>query len=256
MSDPVLPFSPDNIYIILVRPQHPGNIGATCRAMKNMGLKRLRLVDPPALDLERARWMAPGADDVLQSMEVISGLDTALRDITTVIGTTSRVRHWKYPVLGPRALGPYLLPRAVHNRVAILFGQEDFGLDNEATSRCEVLVHIPTVDLKSLNLCQAVLLVAYELMMARYPEPDPEARKLATQPERERLVEKGLALADRVGFTRARNPDQVRALMRGMSGRLSLDSQEVGALLGLLRKVFWHLDGRKDNGKGEQREES
>jgi TrmH family RNA methyltransferase len=252
LSPPILPFNPDNLHIVLVRPQHPGNIGATCRAMKNMGLKKLRLIDPPDLDLERARWMAPGAEDVLRAMEVFPTLEAGLEDLTTVVGTTARERHWKYPVVGPRALGAYLLPRAWQNPVAILFGQEDFGLDNQATARCELLVRIPTVDLKSLNLSQAVLIVAYELMMARYPEPDAEARKLATQPERERLVESLMALAERVEFMKSRNQEQLRALLRGMMGRVALDGQEVGILLGFVRKVRWHLD-RAEGGMPEGR---
>jgi len=241
LTQPILPFAPENIYIVLVQPQHPGNIGATGRAMKNMGFSRLRVVDPASLDLKRAGWMAPGAQDVLERMEVFQTVEDALADITTVVGTTSRSRHWRFPILGARNLGPYLLPRARNNRVAILFGREDYGLTNDVAGLCELLITIPTEGHKSLNLAQAVLIVVYELMMSRHPEPLDQPRTLATQDERARLGDALLRLSHRVEFQKARNPAQVRAMLQGNTGRMELDCREIGNVLGLVRKINYHL---------------
>ncbi len=241
LTDTIPPFNPDNIVVVLVQPQHPGNIGATCRAMKNMGLKRLRVVDPARKDMEQARWMAAGARDLLENMETFDRLDDALADVTNIAGTTARTRHWRIPVLGARNLGAYLLPRAANNRVAILFGREDFGLPNEVAGRCDVLVQIPTAALKSLNLAQAVLIVTYDLMMSCYPEPPEEPRTLAPWPDRVRLVTALMQLARRVEYQQSRNQEQVKAMMHGMAGRLALDRQEIRNILGFVRKINHHL---------------
>ncbi len=241
MTETTLPFDPDHIVVVLVQPQHPGNIGSACRAMKNMGLCRLRVVDPASSDMEKARWMAAGARDLLETMEVFDHLDDALADVGTIVGTTARRRHWRVPVVGPRELGPYLLPRAVESRVAILFGREDYGLPNEVVGLCELVVQIPTAGLKSLNLAQAVLIVSYELMLAQYPDTGSEPRTVAPWSVRRRLVDEVMRLAQRVEYQKSRNQAQVRALVQGIAGRLALDEQEVRNLLGFLRKINHHL---------------
>ena len=237
-----LPFNPDNLVLVLVRPIHPGNIGSSCRALKNMGLRHLRLVAPVNLDYEQARWLAAGADDVLQQAQVFATLDEALADVHTVVGTTARDRHQRFPVLTARELPPWLLPSAQNNRVAILFGPEDFGLSNDDMGRCQALVRIPTAELSSLNLAQAVLVICYELMMATAPEIERPDWVAATMQERERLVTTAMRLVRRVDFMKARNLDQLQGKLRGMLGRLNLDSLEVGIVLGLVRKIFWHLE--------------
>lgn len=241
-TSPPLPFHPENVIIVLVRPIHPGNIGSACRALKNMGLRQLRLVAPVNLDYEQARWLAAGADDVLQSAQVFQTLDEALADVQTVVGTTARDRHQRFPVLTARELPPWLLPLAKSNKVAILFGPEDFGLSNDDMGRCEALVRIPTSELSSLNLAQAVLVICYELMMAAPPAIEREEWVTASMQERERLVATSMRLVRRVDFMKARNLEQLQGKLRGMMGRLNLDSMEVGILLGLARKIFWHLE--------------
>lgn len=239
-----LPFDPAQLVIVLVQPQHPGNVGAVCRAMKNMGLFRLRLVDPPVGEWEQARWMAPGSQDVLDSIEVHPTLESALADVGVVVGTTARERHWHFPVLTARELGPYLLPKAGPTPAAILFGREDFGLDTGSIARCEALVRIPTSGLSSLNLAQAVLLICYELMMSGQPGLGARPRAVATLVERSRLVEALMRLALRVDFMRFRNHDELRSRLHGLASRMGLEAPEVGLLLGFVRKIAWHLDHR------------
>lgn len=237
-----LPFDPERVVIVLVRPQHPGNIGSTCRAMKNMGLRHLRLVAPTDVSDERARWMASWADDVLAAAQIFPDLDGALADIGSVVGTTARDRYQRFPILTARELPPYIFPKLASGKVAILFGQEDFGLDNEAMGRCEALIRIPTADLASLNLAQAVLVVCYELLMAEPPALERVEWMIAPLEERERAISTYMRLARRVDFMKARNMEMLHARMRGMVGRLNMSSVEVGLLLGLARKVFWHLE--------------
>ena len=120
---------------------HPGNVGATARAMANFGLERLVLVDPLALDLERARWMATSGKGVLNRARIVGTLDEALEGVSFAIGTTARKRRWRWPILTPAQLG-----ERIHHEdtTAILFGREDSGLDNEALARCHAILRIPT----------------------------------------------------------------------------------------------------------------
>lgn len=244
-----LKFDPSQVVIVLVRPLYSGNIGSTCRAMKNMGLSTLRLVSPQNFDPEQARWMAAGADDVLQAAQHVETLEDALADVGCVVGTTARDRHQLYPIVTARELPSWILPRLGRGRVAILFGPEDFGLDNDAMGRCEALVRIPTVGLSSLNLAQAVLVVCYELMMAHPPEVERGQWKVATVEERERLVLSLTTLVERVEFLRGRNMELLRGKLRGMMGRFQFDSTEVGVVLGIVRKTLWHLNHPRGGGE-------
>lgn len=246
-----LSFDPAHVMVVLVQPQHPGNVGAVCRAMKNMGLSRLRLVDPPMGEWEQARWMAPGSHDVLEGIETFPSLEAALKDVGVVVGTTARERHWHFPILTARELGPYLLPKAGPTPAAILFGREDFGLDTASIARCEALVRIPTLGLSSLNLAQAVLLICYELMMAGHPDLGVRPKAVASLEERSRLVETLMRLALRVDFMRFRNHDELRARLHGLASRMGLEAPEVGLLLGFIRKISWHLDNRTEGRSAE-----
>lgn len=237
----------ENVFIILVRPQHPGNIGAICRAMKNMGFSKLRIVSAENFDLERARWMAPGSEDVLYSAEYYNDLESALSDINIVVGTTSRNRQWRFPIIQSRQLGHKIIPLSKENKIGILFGQEDCGLDNNSIGKCELLVEIPTHDLKSLNLSQAVLIILYDLMLSRFPETKEDVRALSTFAERHRLVDSLLLLSDRVNYLRGVNLSQMRAFFYGITSRIRIDSREVNLSLGFINKIMWHLENPKQN---------
>ncbi|MGC2062469.1 MAG: RNA methyltransferase [Thermodesulfovibrionales bacterium] len=153
----------DNIHFVLVEPKEPGNIGSSARAIKNMGFGNLSLVSPPHLS-DEARWFAHNALDVLDSMQAFEDVQGAIADKSFVVGTTSR-KGKKRGLILPIAQGiEKIKGYAQDGPVAILFGRESRGLYNEEVSECGLLVTVPTNrEQPSLNLAQAVMIVAYEL---------------------------------------------------------------------------------------------
>ena len=181
----------DSVKIVLMRTTHPGNIGAVARAMKNMGLNHLCLVNPsdctqssdneaglcPKSSHEAVR-RAAGAEDLLEGAEVCESVDQALEGYEIVIGASARSRKMVWPLMNPRdcaalVIGQIFKHKAAHEdvtdrrKIAILFGQEASGLSNEELQRCHYHVNIPAVsDFSSLNLAMAVQLISYEIRMA------------------------------------------------------------------------------------------
>ena len=153
-----------NVYFVLVEPGEPGNIGASARAIKNMGFRNLCLVKPPAGITEEGRWFARNANDVLDSAEVFASLDAGIRDKAVVVGTTRRVGKRRGAILPVEKGTARIRELAESNKVAILFGRETRGLYNEEVEECGFMIRIPSSELQpSLNLSQAVLIIAYEL---------------------------------------------------------------------------------------------
>lgn len=154
----------ENIFFTLVEPKESGNIGASARAIKNMGFTNLVLVNPTKIT-EEARWFAWRSEDVIEKAQISTYLDQALADKSLVVGTTRRRGSKRGAIVDVRDGVKRIYEVAQSNRVAILFGREDKGLFNEEVEKCGFLMTIPTSELQpSLNLSQAVLIVAYELM--------------------------------------------------------------------------------------------
>src|SRR5665647_3869429 len=150
------------VRVVLFEPQDPINIGAAVRAMKNMGVSRLRLVRPVAYDPLRLAGVAHDTQEIIDAIEHFDDLETALADCVRVAGFTARRRAAKRELLSPRQCAADLLEFAEHGPVALLFGREDKGLPNEALDRAHTVVTIPTTAHASLNLAQAVLIALYE----------------------------------------------------------------------------------------------
>lgn len=162
----------EQVAIVLFRPQIPENIGAVARAACNMGITRLHVVQPVCLDPERLRMMAtPAAAHLVENLKVHQDLLEALGPFNYVVGTTARLGGIRREVLSPREIAPRLIELSRHNDIALLFGPENFGLTNRELPYCHALVTIPTADCASLNLAQAVMVLAYELMAARSDPP-------------------------------------------------------------------------------------
>ena len=125
----------DNIRIVLVRPTHPGNIGATARAMKTMALRTLCLVAPERFPDPEATALAAGAEDVLEAARICETLDEAIADCVRVIGSSARERRIEWPWLSPAQCARQLLGDAARGPVALLFGQERTGLTNDELDR-------------------------------------------------------------------------------------------------------------------------
>lgn len=167
------------VRIVLVDTSHAGNIGATARAMKNMGLRRLYLVTPKLFPHADATARASGADDVLAQATVCADLDEALAGCTLVVGASARLRNLSVPLLDPRQCAAQVLNEIsgdANTECAIVFGREDSGLTNDELGRCHHLVHIPSdPEYSSLNLAAAVQVVSYELRMANIAASAPIA---------------------------------------------------------------------------------
>jgi tRNA/rRNA methyltransferase len=233
------------ICVVLVEPQHSGNIGAVARAMKNMALTRLVLVNPADhLNLE-ARMMAMHAVDLLQNACLHADLARAVADAGFVVGTTRRLGKARQAHLTPRAIAPLLLDLAHSNPVALVFGREDSGLSNEELQLCHELLTIPAhPEHGSLNLAQAVLLVCYELYLATAGESRPQLPKLATVGELERLHHRMREVLWRVGFLHGSHPDRMMGYFRQFFARGSLRSRDVNIFLGVFRQIEWYLNRR------------
>ena len=157
----------NNVSFVLVEPKESGNIGASARAIKNMGFRHLCLVRPPSEITDEARWLAHNALDILESAQAFESLEEAIKDKSIIVGTTRRAGKHRGLSMPAQKGCEYLLERAGENKVAVLFGREDKGLLNEEVAECGLLLHIPTSrEHRSLNLSQAVLIVAYELLKA------------------------------------------------------------------------------------------
>src|SRR5271166_2369893 len=162
--------SQDRFAFVLYRPQSAGNIGAAARALKNMGFEDLRLVAPGTLKSREAAAMAVHADDVLAHATIYPELADAIADCSIAVGTTSRRGGYRSRAVPLRAAAVELDALAGANKIALVFGREDRGLTNRELKLCHRLVTIPTApEYPSLNLAQAVMVVAYELMMAATP---------------------------------------------------------------------------------------
>lgn len=222
-----------------MRPARPANVAAAARAMKNMGLRRLTLVDPPPASFEReARALAYGAWDVLDAARRAASLADAVAGCAFVAGASSRggAAAWS-----PRRLGRSLAERSRGGAAALVFGPEASGLSNQELRLCHETVTIPAdPEQPSLNLAQAVLLVAYELRVA--PEPETPAGS-AGPPAASAVLEDALrALRDgllAVGYLDPASPDPILAELRRLIARAAPSEREVGLLRGIGRQLAW-----------------
>jgi len=238
---------PANIRIVLVRPTHPGNVGATARAMKNMAMRSLYLVEPERFPSPEATDRAAGADDVLDSAVICASLDGALKDCHLVIGTSARPRRIEWPTLDPAAGAGRLVEGAQQGPVALLFGQERTGLLNSELDRCHFVVTIPADQAySSLNLASAVQILAYEIyraVLAGRPGEAMEARegRLASSEDMQRFYQHLAEVLQQIGFL---DPDNPRYLMRRLMrlfNRAGMDDNEMNILRGILTAIQQRL---------------
>jgi tRNA (cytidine32/uridine32-2'-O)-methyltransferase len=156
-----------NIRIVLINTFHPGNIGAAARAMKNMGLSQLWLVDPQEYPSAEADSRAAGAKDLLDSAHVVGTLEEAISDCQLVIGTSARSRTFDLPMLDARSCAEKAVAESAKGEIAIVFGRETMGMLNEEIQLCNFHVYIPAnPEYPVLNVAQAIQLLCYEVWMA------------------------------------------------------------------------------------------
>lgn len=233
-----------NLRIVLVQPRYSGNIGAVARAMRNMGLHDLALVNPAPIRREQADMMAVHAREVLDAMRIHSSLRAAVGDCGFVVGTTCRSGLYRDHVESPRQLAPRIVSLAAENRVALVFGSEESGLTNEDLRVCHRLVTIPTAPAyASLNMAQAVLLCCYEVFLAAQEEQLPSDGSLAVAEQQELMYERLKRALLQVGFLHKDNPEHIMFALRRIFGRAGLEARDVRILLGMARQIEWYADG-------------
>jgi TrmH family RNA methyltransferase len=229
------------IRFVLVGTQHPGNIGAAARAMKNMAFQELVLVAPREFPHPEAIARASGADDVLARARVAADVAAAVSDCGYVVGTTARDRDQHFAVLDVREAAARCVARAAGAPVAILFGAERAGLTNEELAAAHALLRIPANPAyTSLNLGMAVQLVAYELHRALggvASQPAPEA-PVASAAEMERFYAHLETVLDGVGFhDRTASGTHLMTRLRRLFQRAVPDQNEVNILRGILAAI-------------------
>ena len=227
--------------IVLVGTTHPGNIGAVARAMKNMGVFELALVEPLHFPHAKATARASGAVDVLENARVHDTLDAAVKDCVFVVGASARSRALSWPCLEPRDCAARLLEKSAGGPVAAVFGPEKYGLTNAHLDLCDALLTIPTnPDFSSLNLAMAVQVLTYELRAAasdgKLPYYEPDA-PLATNQELQHFYAHLEQVLTDVGFLDPDNPRHLMRRLRRLVIRAAPDKNEVNILRGILAAI-------------------
>lgn len=265
ISKPALPDYLANIRIVLTRTSHPSNIGSAARAMKTMGLHRLTIVapnlmatpmteNPPVFDPQQPNLfrlpdesftLASGAADVLENAEIVAELDEALANTTLSCALTSRRREITAPLQTPRELVPELLQAAQRGeQVALVFGNETFGLSIEEVQACNRLMTINgNPDYFSLNLAQAVQVVCYEIFsqtdmpMTHLQQED----HAATHEQIKGMVDHMETLMHDIDFFKRRNSERLMRRMQSLFGRANTQTEDIDILRGFFNTVKQHL---------------
>jgi tRNA/rRNA methyltransferase len=237
-----------NITMILVRPKYPGNIGSVARAMNNMGLRELRLVSPQCrIDVEALR-MARGGTHILEKARKYGSLGTALRGVRLVVGTSGKTGGNREQTFSPRILAPRLLAQALLQKVGILFGPEDTGLVDDDLLPCQMLMRIPTdPQARSINLAQAVMIIAYELFLAGLPRKPLRLPRLAATEQLEAMYSQLEASLLEIGFLHPQNTRHMMFVLRRIFGRAGLEGPDVGVLRGIARQIAWFSHSRSSH---------
>ena len=232
---------PAHLRFVLVRTSHPGNIGSAARAMRTMGFERMELVAPYRFPDAEANALAAGADDVLAQAGVHTGLIDSLAGCSLVLGLSARRRGVTLPEISPREAAQQALAAAARGeQVALLFGNERTGLENEELARCHAMVRIPSVDdFSSLNLSQAVQVMAYELRLAMLgevpvPAPVPTAEPPADAARMEQFYQHLAQTLEDIEFHKGRAPTTIMLRLRKLYQRAQPSERELRVLHGIL----------------------
>jgi len=228
----------ENISFMLIEPREPGNIGASARAMKNMGFKNLELVNPGDFLTEEARQMACQGGDILEKATIHLKFKDAIKDKNLVIGTTRRLGKRRGLILPVKEGVKRIITAAQKNRIALLFGRERNGLNNQEVEKCGFLITIPTdPSSPSLNLAHSVLLVAYELSQRTYKG---ESIALVKNEELENLYKQIQSTLRFLEYIPRGNRDLETKIMRNLKylfGRAGLAEWELKMIHGICSQI-------------------
>ena len=227
---------------ILVEPSHPGNIGASARAIKNMGFKNLSLVKPKGFPDDEAYYRAKGAKDILENAKIFNDLASALKDSTLIFGTSARTRTIPWPTKTSSELKDTLdiELKNINSKICFVFGREISGLSNEELQMCDYHIKIPTdEDFSSINLSHSVQIISYVLKMEidNQDQNLNEEQSSLTFQDNEYLIEHFDEVMKKIDFYDQENPKQVKTRIRRLVKRLKPDKLEMGILRGFLAKI-------------------
>ncbi|GAB4392695.1 MAG: tRNA (cytosine(32)/uridine(32)-2'-O)-methyltransferase TrmJ [Gammaproteobacteria bacterium] len=243
-DDNFAPFA-QQIRIVLVGTQHPGNIGMTARAMKTMGFKQLYLVSPQRFPDPKANELASRADDILEQAIIVDTLSAATAECHVIFGSSARPRYLSQTLYTPKACAELVAETCTQQRVALVFGREQSGLTNEELQHCHYHLNIPTnPEYCSLNLAMAVQVVCYELRCALLQPRaivDTPDSPLAEQQEVERFYQHLEQALTEINFLRADSPRLNLPRLKRLFQRARLEQMEVNLLRGVLSAIQYRL---------------
>ena len=244
------------VTVVLYESQDPINIGAVVRAMKNMGVRDLRLVRPCPYDKNRLEQVAHDTRDIVERIEHFDSVDAALADCVHVIAYSGRRRAARWPRHTPRTAAEALLTHAQEGRVALLFGREDHGVPNDALDRCQAVATIPTTEHFSLNVAQACLVGLYELHLLagdatrRIAGPKRSA-PAPTASDFEQTYADAEAALEAIAFFKTRNAEHVMRTLRSIVYRAEPDHRELMLLRAASIEVLRTLEREKKKAVAE-----
>lgn len=233
------------IRIVLVNTSHPGNIGATARAMKNMGLSSLYLVEPKEHPTLEAYRRSVGAIDVLDNAVLVKDLNQAVSGCVWVAGTSARLRTIEWPIFEPRECVQQCIDHLEQGEIAIVFGRENSGLTNEEMEKCNALLHIPTnPDYSSLNLAAAVQVVCYEFRLGLIRQKTLKSKSskhrqdaLASSDQLEGMYQHLHEALTAIDFFGTNNPEVVMRRLKGLFNRASTTQREAKIVRGICSAI-------------------
>jgi tRNA/rRNA methyltransferase len=243
----------ENISIVLNRPRFPENIGAAARAMHNMGLNKLSVVDPENYDIEKIMRLATHESaEIVNQIKIYDDLKSAVSSMNYVVGTTARLGGERQSIQKPADLAERLISISGNNHVAIVFGPEDRGLTNEEIRLCHVLANIPTADFSSINLAQSVMIICYALSQSNRQSKKPFKPRLASRHELDGMYDQLKDILVRIDYILDENPDYWMNKLRHFFSRLPLRAREASIIRGICRQVNWYgkkcyMDGKNGN---------
>jgi tRNA/rRNA methyltransferase len=250
-----------NCRVVLVRTKIAGNLGATARVMRNLGLSELVLVAPEADPADRqARQMATHGEDILRKARIVADLSDAVANCVLVAATSARVGGLmrRQSVGAPDVLMPHLVVAMASGPTALVFGPEPSGLSNAEVTRCHYLIHIPTDETyPSLNLAQAVAICLYELRRTWLRRTAPPAAPPPAAPfaDQERLFKSLRTALEEIHFLYGDKADALMHALRHLLGRARPTPMEVDVLLGLARQIRWYVRQKDSSSKDTKEHE-
>jgi tRNA/rRNA methyltransferase len=228
----------EHISIVLVRPQHSGNIGAIARSIANHGLGQLIMVDPPAFDPDRARWMAPHAHHIINQARFASTVEEAIGDAQLVIGTSARNRAWNIPFID---IPEFCETASKPQRISLLFGPEDSGLSNVDMQFCHTLIALPTHHHQSLNLSQAVNVFGGHLMQSATSPVGTSPTITPSMSLQNRVIDAGMRVLDNTSFMSGKNPLHVKNTLVQLLGKANVTKGDLVFLKSICDKTYHTL---------------